>query len=517
MKTISKRLAIPAIVFTLVLAACAPGASVQSRMPSDTPGEAGPSTAADPYAEPVSITITTRGTPGSLGVPRTEEIHKRIAKEKWNIDLNYELIDKNVYTDQITAKFAAGDYPNIFYYGEAKLIQAAIDGGVILPVTKAMEDPVYDAVDRDAYFKQWYQNGEYYGFSYHCSAAEPINLRGDWLKNLGLSVPSNPAELYDTLVAFTKNDPDKNGKDDTFGIAIQGDLGDAGQLWTQFLPAVRSSPASNVGLYLDRDSNSIKTILTEADAANVKDALAWFSGLYKEGAIDPEYITLKQQDVEAKFVSGFAGAWDKVVGGLPPALAKLQASVPEAEIIAMPPVTNPYGSTNYDMVAYKTDYYFITTSIPDVDRGLDFLLWRFSPEGIYTEVYGEEGVEYELSNGEFKWLDEEAQKTSSPATIITRFLPTVEFLEKVPVVEAALEAADGYNRFAKDVPSFAVRSDLYLSKSADIDKIMLEGVSEIIVGQKPVDYYDSLLAEVRAYGVDDIAAEVNAVFQAASN
>ena len=47
-------------------------------------------------------------------------------------------------------------------------------------------------------------------------------IRYDWLRNLGLEVPTTLDELKDVLIAFTKNDPDGNGKDDTWGTSYGG-------------------------------------------------------------------------------------------------------------------------------------------------------------------------------------------------------------------------------------------------------------------------------------------------------
>lgn len=47
-------------------------------------------------------------------------------------------------------------------------------------------------------------------------------IRQDWLENLGLEMPTSLDELYDVLYAFTYNDPDGNGVDDTYGITSAG-------------------------------------------------------------------------------------------------------------------------------------------------------------------------------------------------------------------------------------------------------------------------------------------------------
>ena len=39
-----------------------------------------------------------------------------------------------------------------------------------------------------------------------------------------MSEPTTLDELYDVIHAFTFNDPDGNGKDDTFGLAMAADI-----------------------------------------------------------------------------------------------------------------------------------------------------------------------------------------------------------------------------------------------------------------------------------------------------
>ena len=48
-------------------------------------------------------------------------------------------------------------------------------------------------------------------------------IRTDWLKNLGLDEPENLDDVLEIAEAFALNDPDGNGQDDTWGIAVNGD------------------------------------------------------------------------------------------------------------------------------------------------------------------------------------------------------------------------------------------------------------------------------------------------------
>src|SRR5690625_5188612 len=44
---------------------------------------------------------------------------------------------------------------------------------------------------------------------------EAVSIRKDWLENLGLDMPETIDDFYEVLKAFTNDDPDGNGEDDT--------------------------------------------------------------------------------------------------------------------------------------------------------------------------------------------------------------------------------------------------------------------------------------------------------------
>lgn len=63
-------------------------------------------------------------------------------------------------------------------------------------------------------------NGHVYGVPFLKPIARYATLvRKDWLENLGLEVPKTIEELGEVARAFTEDDPDGNGIDDTVGFA----------------------------------------------------------------------------------------------------------------------------------------------------------------------------------------------------------------------------------------------------------------------------------------------------------
>ncbi len=64
-------------------------------------------------------------------------------------------------------------------------------------------------------------NGQVYGvFRGRDPMRAAVIVREDWLTKLGLKMPETVDDLYTVAKAFTENDPDGNGKKDTYGLII---------------------------------------------------------------------------------------------------------------------------------------------------------------------------------------------------------------------------------------------------------------------------------------------------------
>ena len=68
------------------------------------------------------------------------------------------------------------------------------------------------------------QNGKYYGMPFitqYSVANTLIVMRQDWLDNLGLSYPQTLDEMKDVMLAFTNDDPDGDGQNNTYGYTAE--------------------------------------------------------------------------------------------------------------------------------------------------------------------------------------------------------------------------------------------------------------------------------------------------------
>jgi putative aldouronate transport system substrate-binding protein len=122
-------------------------------------------------------------------------------------------------------------------------------------------------------------------------------IRTDWLQQVGLDMPSSAAELEEVFKAFTTQDPDGNGKDDSFGISVsQGRVQDLYHLYMSF-------GFDNENMYMLEGGKMTRAAISP----NFKDALKWIQGMYEKGYIFPD-VTLDRVGARDLFVNNKVGA-----------------------------------------------------------------------------------------------------------------------------------------------------------------------------------------------------------------
>lgn len=125
-------------------------------------------------------------------------------------------------------------------------------------------------------------------------------VRNDWLKKVGLSAPATLDELTAVLKAFTFDDPDGNGVNDTYGVnSVQYGLAN--------VPAYFGTSA-DLAFWLSEDGSQVTSnAVSEEYRAFLRQVNEW----YAAGYMDPEFITdvNDRAAVRSKFATGKMGIY----------------------------------------------------------------------------------------------------------------------------------------------------------------------------------------------------------------
>lgn len=148
-----------------------------------------------------------------------------------------------------------------------------------------------------------------------------VLIRKDWLDNLGLNEPESFEELEEVAKAFVTMDPDGNGKDDTYGIAMDKDFSKAENLFNMF-------HAYSTG-WREVDGERLLYNRVHPSQKNVWSKLhEW----YKEGILDREFVLKdNNKEVEQDVVSERVGIYFGVSNSIPdPAIRKQHLNNPDS-------------------------------------------------------------------------------------------------------------------------------------------------------------------------------------------
>ena len=339
MKTL-KKIAIALLVFAAVLPLAA-GGSKESVASVDGP---------------VQIELWFGAAMTEAGMIPDDWVGYDIIRDKLNIDLKLTMLPSNE-SDQdvkIQAAGAGNALPDVFMVRRPVLVNL-VKQGLVAPVDDCFDKmPNRTALmyDNDAKAHATI-NGHIYGFPSPGMIIknEGLLIRKDWLDKLGLEVPTTTEEFLEVARAFTFNDPDGNGVNDTYGYGafIEVDSNLKGYPGSRLWPIMGAFGVE--GLW------SMK---------NGEEGL----NIYK-----PEFY-----DATSNY-------------------APFDKNFPDGEWIVIDAISGPEGKAAIG--AYDMNYRIYAVSQKAVQAGkldkiCELLEWMSSDEGYYLLGWGTEGVNYVL-------------------------------------------------------------------------------------------------------------------------
>ena len=288
-KNVVNKILAGALASTMVLSMVACGEGEQQ---SSTPGSAAPSSstttpssspAADPTEapatgpdmSPLSITVSL---PSDQTHTDANEYYDKLCtelNEYLQMDITWEWMDSNSYYDQLSLDIIAGDVADVMVVGKNATFLQAAEEGLFWDITEYISEYDNLATIPEATIANASYNGKLYALPRHRTLARNgLGYRVDWLNNLGLAEPTDLESFYNMLYAFTYNDPDGNGVDDTVGLFIDSWAGVWNIMMTWF------GVPNEWGI----DENG--DLIHKSQTAEYKTALTEFRRWYADGVIN---------------------------------------------------------------------------------------------------------------------------------------------------------------------------------------------------------------------------------------
>ncbi|MGH3586702.1 MAG: extracellular solute-binding protein, partial [Pseudonocardia sp.] len=208
--------------------------------------------------------------------------------------------------EKINSALASGSLADIvsLTMGDSTQVRQALGSGQFWDVEKYLADyPNLSKIDPET-LEAAKLDGTLYGVPFQkIKARYGVLVRQDWLDTLGLEAPHTIEDLTKVASAFTHDDPDGNGKDDTTGFIDREE---------SFLVGFRSLTGyfgAGDRFEVTDDGKVVPAFTTDA----FKEAMEWYRGVYEDGAVNQEFVTVQKTNQQDAIAQGKGGI---VVTGL---------------------------------------------------------------------------------------------------------------------------------------------------------------------------------------------------------
>jgi putative aldouronate transport system substrate-binding protein len=469
-------------------------AACSSAEPKNTPaaGEGGQASAA-----PATISLIQ---PDLGRVWRDDNAATKEIEKQANVKLNVTMFPNNDFNSKYNVLAASGDIPDISRLGSFDY-QKYVDQGLYLDLAPYLDQHAPN-LKKNLKPELWdltKYKGKQYVIPYENAAGKEVPVvRKDWLDTLNMKMPTNLEEFEQMLRAFTFNDPDKNGKDDTYG------LGNANSYAESFMPIFG---AYGIGPGMLGGSTPMNNYLKEnkiypvAVSPEYKAALEYIKKLWDAKVIDPELFTIKPDQALQKAAQGKIGyfnAWWSIAPQQLTQQLKMKEIVPNAHWEPIfPGIKGPEGKSGMLSFGNVGATLAISSKVKNPEAVLRFLDYMSTNEGWELNHYGIKGVHYtnitepRMPEGQKafdeKWLDPLSQ-------IVSRLdlQDKASAASKDPVQienNRFIEAAAKYTLF-QDIFYGIPQTDEQKSYGPDVAKYEEEMLIKFITGKEPLSKWD---------------------------
>jgi putative aldouronate transport system substrate-binding protein len=388
----------------LILSSCAKSESGQT-----APAAGGGEATEDDLSQRIKMVIMMGK---QFDVPPGNSIEKLLG-EKINADIEFRLVSRATQDliNNLNMIIASGDYPDIIQFEQIAMVNKYVEEGILLPLDELLKKygPEILAIRTDTMFEVSTFDGKKMAIPItdNTSTSVPI-IRKDWLEKLGLPIPATMEEYENCLKAFTENDPDGNGKKDTYGISGTNNL--PTEVFSQVFAYYGVPPNISNGVpdsWVVRDGK----LVNGAVSPEMLDALKHINKWYNAGWVDPEFPLYSRDKFQEIIGTGTFGSYAWQTQRLDPAfdisLAALYKKEPGALFISFPPVKDKNGNPGKLYHGDNRSYNFIGLSKTCVSPQRAVMLMNYvaSEEGYLRIRYGVEGTNYVVENGLMKWIN----------------------------------------------------------------------------------------------------------------
>lgn len=402
-----------AVAMLASFAAC--GQSSEPAEQTSTAGSTTTAAAATTTAEPAKEPVILKVLVYSTNTADWNAGHDSPVQQEIKRVTGVTLEQQEVSEDQFNVILAGGDLPDMVRFDQVKHRKALVEGNHLIAMDELLQtnggEILKNIPDTLEYSKLNWSEGKNKIYSIPTQVGPDMMvsgigdsiapvLRWDYYKEIGAPKFTNENELLDILKQMVEKHPTTEDGKKTYGVSMWHDWGN----WSYFQPLFYFSGYMSS---MQSCARSVEPGSLIVDAAATEEsfwrAVKFYYNANKMDLLDPDALTMKYADFEAKGIAGqilFAGAdwpFDKFN----------QAHAAEGKGYMPIPMEKGY-QWHGDMASlgWTSKCFGITTDCKTPDRAMDLLNYLWSYDGCRTMYSGVEGVHWNMADGKPRLTDE---------------------------------------------------------------------------------------------------------------
>ncbi|CAM3686658.1 extracellular solute-binding protein [Marinicrinis lubricantis] len=430
-------------------------------------------------------------------------------EEITNTELNFRFVPSTTYSSALSIAISLDSLPEITVIpGKTVAFIDAVRAGKFWELGPYLKDYPNLSQANSLILNNASIDGKTYGiYRARTLGRMGVSVRRDWMDRLGLDNPQTIDDFYDLLKAFTEQDPDGNGKDDTYGMVVTSYSGpwDIMQVWFG---------APN-GWGMDENGRLIPAHLTP----EYMEALRFFRKIYSEGLVNRNFAVMDPNQWVEPIVRGEAGVIVDVADMAQRVEGKIQRTKAQEQVMdVFGAPEGPYGRRDYSTAGYGGMIAISKSSVKTEEELKQVLAFldRINDEDAQILLgNGIAGRHYEdMGSYVIPSEDQDVMVELQNLNQLLMFIPEdrTRPVESSGLREKAEQLqVDNEKIIVSDLAEPLV-SDEYAEKGEKLDKIINDARTMFIMGQIDEAGLEQATVEWRRSGGDEYIEDINELY-----
>ena len=439
-----------------------------------------------------------------------------LVQDATNVNLDIEWVPDNNYSEKLNTAFATGTLPEVVGVGMDQMDQfkEAIRDDQFWEVGPYLDEYENLGKLKDTIVENTKVNGKVYGlYQGRPLSRQGIIYRKDWADNLGLSAPETTEEFYEMARAFTEDDPNESGEDDTTGLTDRNDL-----IYGAFKTVASWFGTPN---YWGEEDGEL---LPEFMFPEYVEAMDFMKDLRENAYINQDFPVTSKTDQQEMLKNGTAGLYVGSMGDIMSLYEDAKDLNSDVEFDVTNYIEGPDGEYSvWAIPGFGAQMLFPKSAIEteeQLEEILAFYDQLMTPEVSNLFQWGIEGEHYELKDGKADISSEKGalhEREVLPFNSILIGEPeTNGHYESTFTYEPRQKAEDLYKDnedYLINDPTVTLESETDIEQGERLQEIINDATYNYMLGEIDEDGFEQQIEEWKNQGGDDIIKEYNESFQ----